>query len=348
MNRPTIDDVAALAGVGRTTVSRVLNDQPNVRPQVRARVLAAVDKLGFQVNLQARNLAGGNAMRIALVHGIDPALEHFSYFCSALELSTMRSGLSGRAQIVTHVAVFGDPAAAAEILARVAAERCDGVILIPPFTEDPALLQALERLAIPVVCMAGGDVAETMAVALGIDEFKAGHDIGMHLAGLGHRRFGYIRGPAEHTAADRRFEGFLAAVAKVGVAPAEVASSRGTFTFRSGMDCAHEILAAVPDITALVCANDDMAAGALLAAHRTGRRIPQELAVTGFDDTPMSEVVWPPLTTIRQPLLEMGAKAVELLLEMTQEPAGAGQAYAPRREVMPHRLIVRESTLALA
>lgn len=344
MNRPTIDDVAALAGVARTTVSRVLNNQPNVREEVRRRVMDAVEQLGYRVNIQARNLAGRKALRIGLVHASDFDAEPNSYFASALELGATREGARLGAQIVTQVVNQNDPEAARQIVERVRDDQCDGVILTPPFADDPALLRALDGAGVAVVCIAGGAEAERVARTVGIDDYRAGYEIGTHLVDLGHRSFGFIKGIKGHLSAEGRYDGFLAALGDAGLGEADVAWRRGNFTFRSGLDCAGVLMGEGRAITALVCANDDMAAGALLAAHKAGLRIPQDLAITGFDDTPVSEIVWPPLTTIHQPLRRMGARAVECLVEQ----AAASVRLAPGRENIGHELVVRDSSRATA
>lgn len=339
-SKPTIDDVAALAGVARTTVSRVLNNQPNVREEVRGKVLAAVEKLGYRVNLQARNLAGRKAQRIALIHASDFDSEPNSYFSSGLELGATRASAGLGVQLITHVVNQNDPAAAAEIVTRMRDDQCDGVILTPPFADDAALLRTLAGLGVSAVCIAGGPEAAALAAALGIDDYRAGYDIGTHLAGLGHRRFGFIKGLQGHASAETRFDGFLAALADAGIGADAVRAMRGNFTFRSGLDCAQALLAEGPGVDALVCANDDMAAGALLAAHKAGLQIPQDVAITGFDDTPVSEIVWPPLTTIHQPLRRMGGRAVEYLVHLSE----SGAALQPGREVVGHDLVIRDST----
>lgn len=340
MTRPTIDDVAALAGVARTTVSRVLNNQPNVREEVRAKVLSAVDRLGYRVNLQARNLAGRKAVRITLVHASDFDTEPNSYFSSALELGATRAAAQAGAQLITQVVNQNDPQAEADILARVSDDQTDAVILTPPFSDSLDLLRALDQKGIALVCIAGGHGADDVAHTVGVDDTRAGYDMACHLLSLGHRRFGYIKGIQGHISAEGRFDGFLEALAEAGVDVAAVRASRGNFTFRSGLDCAQAMLAEQPAITALVCANDDMAAGALLAAHKAGLRIPQDIAITGFDDTPVSEIVWPPLTTIHQPLRRMAARAVELLLERLAAENGSTRI----REIVAHQLVVRDST----
>ncbi|MEQ1639522.1 MAG: LacI family DNA-binding transcriptional regulator [Novosphingobium sp.] len=340
VTKPTIDDVAALAGVARTTVSRVLNNQPNVRPLVRERVLGAVETLGYRVNVQARNLAGRKVVRIALIHASDFDTEPNSYFSSALELGATRAGAGLGVQIITHVINQNDPAASDEIVARLRDDQCNGVILTPPFSDYPPLLREIDALGVAMVCIAGGAEAENFALSLGIDDFRAGEEIGAHLTGLGHRHFGFIKGLQGHASAETRYDGFLAALAKAGLGPDAVSTRRGNFTFRSGLECGQALLADRLRVDALVCANDDMAAGALLAAHKSGLSIPQDIAITGFDDTPVSEIVWPPLTTIHQPLKRMGARAVEYLADRLS----AGMRDQTGREIIEHHLVVRDST----
>lgn len=341
MTTPTVDDVAALAGVARSSVSRVLNNHPNVRPELRDRVMRAVEMLGYRANIQARSLAAGKMMRLALFHAVNLDAEPNSYFQSALELGATRASSKAGRQLITYAVNEQDENARTVIIDLVHGDQCEGVILTPPFADDPELLRALASFDCKVVCVAPGPYTQNLAPSVGIDDRQGGYDIGQHLLATGHRQFGFINGLAGHGAAERRFQGFLAALEHAGLGAANVAHERGNFTFRSGIECARRLLQS--PMTALVCANDDMAAGALLAAHQAGRRIPQDLAVTGFDDTPVSQIVWPPLTTVHQPLRQMGERAVEQLLSMI----GSGSKIAePFRETIVHQLVVRDSTVA--
>jgi LacI family transcriptional regulator len=341
MTKPTVDDVAALAGVARSSVSRALNNHPNVRPELRDKVMRAVEMLGYRVNIQARSLAGGKILRFALFHAVSLDTEPNSYFQSALELGATRASAKAGCQLITHAVNQQDENVSRVVIQLVRDDQCDGVILTPPFADDPELLGALAKLDCKIACVSPGPDTQDLASNIGIDEYQGGYDVGMHLLAAGHRQFGFIKGLAGHAAAELRFEGFLAALEEAGLGAANVAHERGDFTFRSGRECARRLLQS--PMTALVCANDDMAAGALLAAHQAGRRIPQDLAVTGFDDTPISEIVWPPLTTVHQPLRQMGERAVERLLAMI----GSGSKEPePIRETLPHRLVVRDSTVA--
>lgn len=343
IDKPTIDDVASLAGVGRTTVSRVLNDKPNVRDEVRAKVLRAVEMLDYKVNLQARNLAGRSSHRIALIHGSDFDTEPNSYYSSAIELGATRAAAKRGMQLTTSIVNQNDPMAAATILSFIREAQCEGLVLTPPFSDNLQLVAAALQLGCPTVCIAGGPQVAEISATLGIDDLRAGYDIGRHLLDQGHRTFAFIHGLERHISAERRFEGFVAALTEFGLEPNDIMEERGNFTFRSGIECAQRILAGRAKPTAIVCANDDMAAGALLAAHKADLRIPEDVAITGFDDSPVSEIVWPPLTTVHQPLRRIGERAVERLADMISRVNDA--ANLPHAEVVGHSLVLRESSV---
>jgi LacI family transcriptional regulator len=333
----TIDDVARAAGVARVTVSRVLNNEPNVRPETRDRVQQAVAALGYSVNLQARALASGLGRLIMLVHAYDPDREPNSYYHAGLELGALRACSSLGLDLVTRAVDphGGNPARL--LLAIIERERPSGVVLSPPLSDDVELLTEARRLGVRVVAISAGEEARTLVPSVGIDERSAGRAIGEHLISLGHRRLGFIKGPEEHRAAALRYDGFLDAI-HAGSSGQEAWTGVGDFTFKSGVEAAERLLHDNVGVTAVACANDDMAAGAMLALHRAGTDIPKGMSVMGFDDTPMSEIIWPPLTTVRQPIKQLAERAVHLLFQ----PESLDEQ--PRYEVIPHELVVREST----
>lgn len=334
----TIDDVATAAGVARVTVSRVLNKAGNVRPDTRERVLRAVDALGYSVNHQARALASGTARQIMLIHVHDPEREPNSYYHAGLELGALRGCSALGFDLVTR-AIDPDshdrPRLFMSILER---ERPAGLIVPPPLADDLDLIRAALAADIPVVAISAGEEARGLVASVGIDERAGGQAIANHLVSLGHRHFGFIKGPDEHRAASLRYDGFLDGL-RDGDCNVVLWTAIGDFTFKSGAEAADRLIHDQAPVTALVCANDDMAAGAMLALHRAGLEIPSAISVSGFDDTPMSEIIWPPLTTVRQPIKDLAEKAVRRLSELQgklDEP--------PRSDVIPHALIVREST----
>jgi LacI family transcriptional regulator len=334
----TIDDVAKAAGVARVTVSRVLNNEQNVRAGTRERVLRAVEKLGYSVNQQARALASGAGRQVILIHAHNPEQEPNSYYNAGLELGALRGCSTLGFDLVTR-AIDPDGENPSRMLASILErERPRGIVVSPPLSDDPEFLACAERAGVRIVAISAGEQTRSIVSSVGIDERKAGQAIGEHLIGLGHRRLGFVQGPPEHRSATLRFDGFVDALRSRGVNEPPWTAT-GDFTFKSGVDAAEQMLREQAPITALACANDDMAAGALLALHRAGMEIPAAISVSGFDDTPMSEVVWPPLTTVRQPIKFIAERAVQMLFE-----ASADGEEAVHYELIPHELVVREST----
>jgi LacI family transcriptional regulator len=334
----TIDDVAKAAGVARVTVSRVLNNGTNVRAATRERVRRAVEELGYSVNQQARALASGMARQVMLIHAHSPELEPNSYYNAGLELGALRGCSALGFDLVTRAVDPHDENRVRLLASILEREHPAGLILSPPLSDDVDLIAAARRADVQIVAVSAGEEARASVPAVGIDERAGGCAIGRHLAALGHRRFGFIKGPAEHRAAALRCDGFLEALREAQIEETPWTAT-GDFTFRSGVEAAERLLGTGADISAVACANDDMAAGVMLALHRAGLDIPGAISVTGFDDTPMSEIVWPPLTTIRQPIKDLTERAVHLLVESQS----SGEI---RYEALPFELIVRESTAA--
>jgi LacI family transcriptional regulator len=332
----TIDDVAKAAGVARVTVSRVLNNEANVRPETRERVRQAVEALGYSVNHQARALASGSGRQVMLVHAHSPEREPNSYYHAGLELGALRACSALGVDLITR-AIDPDGGDASRLLSAIIdRDRPTGIILTPPLSDELALLESAQHAGVGIVAISAGEEARERVSAVGIDEFSGGRALGEHLVSLGHRRLGFVKGPPDHRSAALRYDGFVAALraAKVGSEPW---TATGDFTFKSGVEAAEKLLREDARVTALACANDDMAAGAMFALHRAGLEIPAAMSVTGFDDTPMSEIIWPPLTTVRQPIQYFAERAVRMLFE---DYAGDSARY----ETIEHRLVVRQST----
>ena len=332
----TIDDVAKAAGVARVTVSRVLNNGANVRPETRRRVQRAVEELGYSVNPQARALASGMGRQFMLIHAHSPELEPNSYYNAGLELGALRGCSSLGFDLVTRAVDPHDDNRCRSLAAILEGHRPAGLIVCPPLSDDLEFIRTAQLLGVEVVAISAGEQARTAVSAVGIDERAGGYLIGQHLASLGYQSIGFIKGPAEHRAAALRYDGFLEALREAGIIT-EPCSLTGDFTFKSGVEAAEQLLRNALPVTAIACANDDMAAGAMLALHRARLEIPAHISVTGFDDTPMSEIIWPPLTTIRQPIKDLAERAAQLLAESQSNGA-------IRYDALPFELIVREST----
>ncbi|MEG3177158.1 LacI family DNA-binding transcriptional regulator [Sphingomonas sp. RB3P16] len=337
-NGPTVADVAQRAGVSPMTVSRVVNRKGSVRPATRERVEAAIDALRYAPNAAARRLAGGEDVRIGVLH-TNPSFFYFSEFLVGCLDQASRENV----QIVIEKCEPGTEIAAIEHLTR---GRIDGIVLPPPLCDSALVLEALHAREIPVMAISTGR-APGWALSVSIDDRRAAYDMTRHLVDLGHRRIGFITGAPNQTASGERLEGYRAALVELGVKTDPALVADGLFTYRSGLDAAAYLLALDPPPSAIFAANDDMAAAAIAVAHRRGLDVPRDVTVVGFDDSALATTIWPGLTTIRQPVTDMARIAVELLVGSIQgrtidQPDGIAEPHV----LVEYALIRRESDAA--
>ncbi|MFZ2995916.1 LacI family DNA-binding transcriptional regulator [Sphingobium sp.] len=302
----SINDVAALAKVSIKTVSRVVNNATNVSPELRTRVQSAIDQLNYRPNQSARRLAGGRSFMIAYLYN-NPAQGY---------TSGIQSGAAERCRDLGYHLVVEPISAGAEerfeVLDRlVAALRPDGILLVPPLADDESLLARIAEIGLPCARIAGSVVAAGFTIHT--PERAAGRMVADHLLHLGHRRIAVITPPPSHRAALRRVEGFRDGLAAAGQPIDPSLFISGKFDFESGIAVAETLLSLPQPPSAIFATNDDMALGVLTLAHRKGIRVPEDLSVVGFDDTPASLTSWPPLTTVRQPLEDMGRSVIDAL-----------------------------------
>jgi LacI family transcriptional regulator len=302
----SIHDVAALAKVSIKTVSRVVNKAPNVSDELRARVQQAIDSLGYRPNQSARRLAGGRSFMVAFLYN-NPA----PGYVSRIQIgAAWRCREKGYHLVVEPISPDGGERF--EVLDRlVAALRPDGVLLVPPLSDDEGLLARLADMGLPCARIAGSIPSDGFNIHT--PERAAGRMMADHLIGLGHRRIGVITPPPSHRAALRRVEGFREGLAAAGLPDTPGLFVEGRFDFASGLEAGETLLTRRERPTAIFATNDEMALGVLTLAHRLGLRVPEDLSVTGFDDTTASLTSWPPLTTVRQPLEDMGRAVIEAL-----------------------------------
>lgn len=329
-----ISDVARLAGVSPMTVSRVMNHAPGVKATTREAVMKAVESLGYAPNAAARSLARAGAGRLGMLYS-NPSASYLSEFLIGALEGVHRAG----AQLLIEKCE-ADPGSERAAIARLVAGGVVGVVLPPPHGESWAALAEVQAHDLNVVAVAAGRF-KSDALSVRIDDMAAAAEMTRYLLGLGHRRIGFIKGAPNQTASAERLIGFETELALAEPA-AECLVEAGEFTYRSGFEAAERLLSARRPPTAIFASNDDMAAAAIAAAHRRGLDVPGQLTVVGFDDTPLATAVWPSLTTVRQPVAEMAETAIRLLTE-----AGVGRAAgeeAPREHLVPHSLIIRESS----
>ena len=334
----TITDVADAAGVSIKTVSRVFNDEPNVRQATRDRVLAAAATLDYHPNVAARSLAGRRSFLIGLAYE-NPSPNY------VVDLQTGALDRLKGERYRLLVLPFADVAAASGKMQAIArASGLDGIVLAPPLSDDAATVAELEACGLPYVRIAptsGGSNAPDVAM----DDVGATRAVIDHLVGLGHRRIGIVRGDPSHASAAARLEGYRAGLAAYAVAIDPDLEVTGAYTFASGYEAGRILLALSDRPTAIFASNDDMAAGVLNAAYEAGVTVPDALSVVGFDDSNIASVVWPRLTTIHQPIRDMAREATGALLALIEDKPGSAP---PPHLAMPYELVIRGSTARVA
>jgi len=325
--RPLMVDVARLAGVSHQTVSRVLNDHPNVSPRTRAGVMAAIRDLGYRPNAAARTLVTGRTNTLGVI----------SFDTTLYGPASMLYGIERAAHPGYSVAIASLPAldrrSLLEAVDRFVGQAVEGIIVIAPETSAVTALGALAS-SIPLVAVGCGPSAPLPSVS--IDNFGGAAQATRHLLDLGHQTVHHIAGPDSWLDAQQRLEGWRAALRAAGAPEPELL--RGDWSARSGYEIGHQ-LSSRPEVTAVLCANDPMALGVLRALAEHGRRVPSDVSVVGFDDVPEAAFFLPPLTTVRQHFGELGRRAVHLLLDRM----AGDQARAPVLPISPD-LVVRAST----
>jgi DNA-binding LacI/PurR family transcriptional regulator len=325
---PSMADVAVLAGVSSQTVSRVSMGLDNVRPETRERVLAAMAELGYAPNGAARALRYGSFRTLGMIaHRLARTGE--SRTVEAVVEAARAEGYD--VTLVDLASPSSDDVSAAA--SRLSHQAIDGLVIVRAETVTPATLALPPQL--PVVVSDSRFVGHHPAVA---SDQVAGTRLAVeHLLGLGHRTVHHVAGPEDSVPAQARTEAWRTALAAAGrPVPAHLP---GDWSAASGY-AAGRALARDPEVTAVFCANDEMAAGVLRALHEAGRRVPQDVSVVGFDDILLAGHLWPPLTTVAQDFTAIGRSLVDLLLRQVRD----GDQLSDVRELVPVRLVVREST----
>ena len=330
--KPTsIYDVAKHAGVSIKTVSLVLNHRPNVSLKTRKNVLESIGELSYRPNIFARGLASEGSFLIGLLYDNPSA----SYVAD-LQLGALARCREEGYHLIVELMDAQSVDLGQRVRSLVSESVLHGVILTPPLCDAQVVIDALTAAHARFVRIAPGNLLAG-SPSISIDDRKAAYDMTAYLIGLGHRRIGFIKGHPDHRAALARLEGYRAALAHADIPFTEELCASGFFSYQSGLEAAEHLLSLKRRPTAIFAGNDDMAAAVLAVAQRFNLKIPQQLSLAGFDDSLVAQVVWPRLTTCRQPIKEMAAAAVSLL---TQKP----QDDLPPERHLKHELIVREST----
>ncbi len=321
-------DVASLAGVSHQTVSRVINESPQVRPATRERVLAAMRELDYRPNSAARALVTGRSRTLGVVSfdttlygpastlfGSERAAHEAQYFITVVSLAAL-----DRESVLSAVE-------------RLRSQGVDGILVIAP-QEGAAHAVADIPPEVPLVAVEGGHPDAAPLVA--IDQFAGAAAATTHLLELGHRTVSHIAGPRDWSAARRRIEGWCGVLDSAGVPVAPPLF--GDWSVQSGYELGR-VLALERDVTAIFAANDEMAFGVMRAMYEAGREVPREVSIVGFDDVPFARYLTPSLTTVRQDFEAVGLRSLHMLLDEIR-----GVDDPPVRAAITLELVVREST----
>jgi DNA-binding LacI/PurR family transcriptional regulator len=333
--RPTLEMVAARAGVGRGTVSRVVNGAPHVSPQARAAVEQAIAELGYVPNRAARALAADRTDTIALV--IPEPETRLSAEPFFLDIVRGVSAELGQTDIQLLLMLIRTPQERRRLAQHLEARRVDGVLLVSVH-EDAPLPGLLERLGVPTVLGGRRSEREWMSY-VDADNVGGARSATEHLLGRGRRTVATITGPLDMYAARCRLDGYLQAMGAAGRGADESLVARGDFTEEGGRAAMRELLERHPGVDAVFAASDVMASGALHVLREAGRRVPDDVALIGFDDSMVARHSAPPLTSVRQPTEEMGRTMTRTLLEELD-----ARTAVRRHVVLSTDLVVREST----
>jgi len=314
MARMTIRDVAAAAGVSRQTVSRVLNDRPDVADETRQRVWRVIQELGYRPSAIARSLVSKKTSSLGLITA-DFSDYFFTQVIIGAEMEARRSGyyfLLGSTE--------RNPEDEPEYVRLLTERQVDGILFARPSTEGESKhLLALIREGVPLVTTAYRVPGERLMV-VDVDNVDGGLQATECLIQAGHRRIGMIAGPESWKSVDDRGRGFRLALERAGLESVEARVESGDWSYGGGYEAMKRLLTRSPEITAVFSQNDRMAIGAMKALRDAGRRLPDDLAVVGYDDIPAAAYVDPPLTTMRQPMRKVGEIAARRLIELVNDP----------------------------
>ena len=306
--QPTINDVAALAGVSKKTVSRVINRSELISTKTRQAVEQAIEMLGFVPNPQARALAFRRNFLIALLHD-NPNAQTVLNFQQGVLDAIKDSDL---ALLVRPVDRASDHILE-DVRIFLEKQRPIGAMLLPPISENDALAQLCDELGVRYVRV-GSALLDDAKHCVSSNDREVVAEAVRTLIALGHTRIGFVRGPEGFRSAAERETGFREALAEAGLSLADEHYAPGNYRYAAGVEAGENLLSLATPPTAIFCSNDEMAAGVIRVAHEKGIKVPDQLSVIGFDDSPTATHIWPALSTVRWPIREMGAQAARTLV----------------------------------
>ena len=312
----TIKHVAADAGVSLQTVSRVINNEPNVRPVLKDRVQASIDKLGYVPSIAAQRMSGSRSYLILALNDRERTIADWrarqgtDWVDQMLFGGMLKCAEHGYRMIFELVDTHNDHVER-ELLGAIAALQPDGIILTPPHSDNPQIVAFLGGQNIPFVRI--GSKQSGAGIPVSMDDEGSAKMATRYLIEHGHARIGFIAGSAEYNLSGWRIDGWKAVMAEASLPEADLLEE-GDFSYSSGQRAARRLLTAADRPTAIIASNDQMALATLEVARSLGLRVPEDLSLISFDNTPLMRFTQPPLTAIDQPIAATASKAVELII----------------------------------
>jgi DNA-binding LacI/PurR family transcriptional regulator len=338
MSQLTIEDIARLASVSRSTVSRVLNDHPSVRPTVRDRVLSVIKEHGYAPQAAARHLV---TQRTRLIGVLFP--RSTEYLLANPIFASFGQGIGQMCAQRGYLAMLSLGLRDMEermLFDMLRSRHFDGIVLISSENHDP-LPFFLKEAHIPYTRI-GHDPEGDDEAFVDVDDVEAAYKAVKHLTALGHQRIAIIKGPDAEVCIPRRYRGYERALQEAGLTIDPLLVGEGDWLHTSGKEAMERFLQLDHPPTAVFSCNDMMAAGALHAIYEQGLHVPEDIAIVGFDDVPQTKIIIPALTTIRQPSEEMGSKATEMLIDRLEDKDGH-----PNQVIFSTTLVIRQSCGAM-
>ncbi len=340
----TIKHVAADAGVSLQTGSRVINNEPNVRPEMKERVQASIDKLGYVPSIAAQRMSGSRSYLILAINDRERTIADWKarqgtdWVDQMLFGGMLKCAEFGYRMIFELVDTHSDHIER-ELRAAIAALQPDGVILTPPHSDNPQIVDLLHQQKIPFARIGshGGDAG----IALTMDDEGSAARATRHLIDLGHRRIGFISGSVEYDLSHWRIDGWRAEMDAAGL-PTDGLLAEGDFSYASGEAGARQLLGQAKPPSAIIASNDQMSLATLEVARELGIEVPSQLSIVSFDNTPIVNFSQPPLTAVDQPISETVARAVELIIAAQRgaprptEPTVVSGGLVERGSTAPH------------
>jgi LacI family transcriptional regulator len=330
----TITDVARLAGVSKRTVSRVINKSTKVGKATRIKIQKIIDDLNYRPNAQARGLASRRSYLLGMIYDNPDA-----FYVDGAQRGMLSVCREFGYELVVHPCDRHSDTLTSEAINFVNRSKLDGVLILPPISENDELAEALDKAGMNYVRLASIALDSPQHVVIS-NERAAVCEMTEYLIGLGHTRIGYITGPKGLKSTQQRREGFFDAMKKHNLEIPENLVTQGDYTFESGMACASQLLKNPTPPTAIFASNDEMAVGVINAAQSMGFDIPGQLSVAGFDDSILASRIIPQITTLRRPVREMARLATAKLIatiDGREGDARVGVSLVPS-------LVIRNST----